>query len=314
MNMMNRTDTELGLRGVMRLDEPMDQHTSWRAGGKADRAYVPADRADLIRFVQSVPAEEPLYMVGLGSNLLVRDGGFRGTMVLLHRVLNELRFQAAAEGDGLIYAEAGVAAPKVAKYAAKHSLDGAEFLAGIPGTVGGALAMNAGCYGVETWDCVVSVSTLSRSGALRERSPEDYSVGYRNVALAHSAEEEWFVSATFKFAHGDAEQAESKIKELLNRRIASQPLSTPNAGSVFRNPERFHAARLIEASGLKGFAIGDAQVSTKHANFIVNLGEATATEIEKLIFEVRRVVQKKQGILLTPEVRIVGEPLPESTA
>ena len=267
---------DFSLRGELLHAEPMSRYTSWRAGGVADRAYVPADLSDLAHFMRTLPKDEQLYTLGLGSNLLVRDGGIRGTVVLLHRALNSLRLVAIPQGGGAIYAEAGVAAPKVAKFAAKHSLDGAEFMAGIPGTVGGALAMNAGCYGTETWDFVVSVTTIDRTGVVRERGREDFEIAYRHIRLKQQLRqleheetraagrpallfdepsEEWFVAAHFGFPMGGTNASEQKIKELLNRRLATQPLSQPNAGSVFRNPEGHHAARLIEACGLKGYAM-----------------------------------------------------------
>lgn len=314
------------LRGSLRLNEPMDRHTSWRAGGPAARYYQPADIDDLVAFMQWLAPEEPVSLLGLGSNLLVRDGGVRGTVIGLHGALNALRLEA----DGtVVYAEAGVADAKVARFAARHGLAGAEFLAGIPGTVGGALAMNAGCYGAETWQIVMKVLTIGRDGKLRERSAADYHIGYRHVALRAGDEEratgngeksaghhpfpipghpqEWFVAAWFELQQGDGEAAKQRIKALLTQRAASQPLSKPNAGSVFRNPPGDHAARLIESCGLKGLRIGGAEVSDKHANFIVNSGGATAADIEALIERVRDEVKLRCGIDLQREVRIVGE-------
>jgi UDP-N-acetylmuramate dehydrogenase len=211
--------------------------------------------------------------------------------------------------EGRVYAAAGVAAPKVARFAAQHGLQGAEFLAGIPGTVGGALAMNAGCYGAETWDIVESVRTVDRKGSVSFRRSSDFDLGYRQCQ-AKDGREEWFAAAYFKLEPGDGDASRAKIKELLARRIATQPLSLPNAGSVFRNPESDHAARLIEACGLKGFSRGGARVSEKHANFIVNPdGQGSAADIEQLILAVKKAVFEKTGIDLVPEVRIVGEPL-----
>ena len=258
-------------------------------------------------FCAHCPATEPLLAVGLGSNLLVRDGGLQGTVLLLHAALNELRL----EEDGTIYAQAGVPGAKLARFAAKHDLRGAEFFAGIPGTVGGMLTMNAGCYGSETWEIVERVQTLNRAGQLRERPFADYVIGYRHVALksesGSASAEEWFTGGWFSLKSGDAVAARKKIKELLARRINSQPLDLPNAGSVFRNPSGDHAARLIESCGLKGFHIGSAMVSSKHANFIVNTGNATAADIEAVIVAVRRTVQEQTGIELVQEVRIIGE-------
>ena len=293
------------LRGEQRRDEPMRKHTSWRAGGTADRAYRPADLEDLCLFLRGLPSTEPVFFAGLGSNLLVRDGGIRGTVVFTHGALRGFFFDDGT-GAAEIYAEAGVASPKVARFAAVHNLEGAEFFAGIPGTVGGALAMNAGCYGAETWDSAARVRTVDRSGRLQIRSPGEFSIGYRRV-IPIQALDEFFVAAWFRFRHGDGRRARQTIKDFLSRRIASQPLNEPNAGSVFRNPPGDHAARLIEACGLKGRRIGAAEVSLKHANFIVNKGDATAKDIEELITEVQETVKRKTGIELEREVQIVGE-------
>lgn len=329
-----------GLRGTLRHDVDMSRHVTWRAGGRADRVYQPADLADLLVFLRTLPAEEPVVAVGLGSNLLVRDGGLRGTVLLLHGALAELRIEPdgtlspqgggrgckAADNkvrqsetsqrlDGVdtaatttLYVQAGVPGAKLARFAARHNLGGAEFFAGIPGTLGGMLAMNAGCYGSETWGVVARVQTVTRTGVLHERVPAEYDIAYRHV-LAHSADEEWFVAAWLRLPAGDGEIARQQIKALLSKRIASQPLNLPNAGSVFRNPPGDHAARLIEQCGLKGRQIGGAQVSEKHANFIVNAGGATAADIENLINEVQAVVWQQTGIELRPEVRIIGEKL-----
>lgn len=291
-----------GLRGELRFDVPMRKHTSWRAGGVARRMYRPADLDDLLVFLRTLPEDEPLVAVGLGSNLLVRDGGLRGTVLLLHGALTELHLDA----DGTIYVEAGVAGAKLARYASLHNLRGAEFFAGIPGTVGGMLAMNAGCYGSEIWERVSQVRTVTRRGELLERTSQDYEIAYRHVALRKAAEE-WFVSATMRFEAGDGDAARQEIKALLAKRIASQPLNLPNAGSVFRNPPGDFAARLIQQCGLKGKRIGGAQVSEKHANFIVNIGDAKAADIENLINEVRATVAAQTGVQLHPEVRIIGE-------
>jgi UDP-N-acetylmuramate dehydrogenase len=317
--------------GVLLRDEPMRKHTSWRAGGNADRAYRPRDLTDLCRFLRTLPAREPVYFVGLGSNLLVRDGGVRGTVVFTHGLLKQVELVRRADGRALVYAEAGVASPKVSRLAATHDLRGAEFLAGIPGTVGGALAMNAGCYGSQTWDVVEMVLTVSRDGVVRRRVPSEYEIGYRHVALrgtgadARSTREapeqpgvppapagaEFFAACWFRFVPGDGAQARELITQFLRKRIATQPLEQPNAGSVFRNPANDYAARLIESCGLKGFAIGGAMVSPKHANFIVNTGDASAADIERLIEHVQRAVLERTGVELEREVRIIGEPAPK---
>lgn len=296
------------LRGTLREDVDMSRHTSWRAGGRAARVYQPADLADLQLYLRNLPASETVLAVGLGSNLLVRDGGLRGSVLLLHGALNELRL----EKDGAIYAQAGVPGAKLARFAASHNLRGGEFFAGIPGTVGGMLTMNAGCYGGETWIVVERVQTLDRNGVLHERVPSEYDIGYRhlhrkNSAAAATSFDEIFVGAWIRLAQGNGDDSRKEIKSLLDKRIKSQPLNLPNAGSVFRNPASDHAARLIELCGLKGKKIGGAQVSEKHANFIVNVDHASAADIENLIAEILKVVKEKTGIELHPEVRIVGE-------
>ena len=293
----------------------MSRHVTWRAGGAAARAYCPADLDDLAVFLRDLRDDEPVLMVGLGSNLLVRDGGFDGTAIFTHGALKALRLEPPpssslltphASPNSLIYAEAGVASPKLARFAANHGLVGAEFLAGIPGCVGGALAMNAGCHGSETWSHVERVLMLNRRGERIEHQPEDFEVGYRHVRLK-AASDEIFAAAWLGFPPGDGHASRERIRELLEKRAATQPLQLPNAGSVFRNPPGDHAARLIEAAGLKGANEGAARVSEKHANFIVNPeGKARASEIERLMARVQSTVLEKFGVELIREVRIVG--------
>ncbi len=302
--MMNEPQTFTMLRGKLGHDVPLARYTSWRCGGRGDRVYVPADRDDLAVFIRQLPLDAPLTIIGLGSNLLVRDGGIRGTVVILSAALNVL-----ALADGEIHAEAGVSSPKVARFAAKHGFADAEFLAGIPGTVGGALAMNAGCYGGETWRYVARVEVLTRAGTFDVRTASSYATGYRSVRRADGgAPDGIFTAAWFAFPRGDGRAARERIAELLRRRIATQPLDLPNAGSVFRNPPGDHAARLIESCGLKGYALGEARVSEKHANFIVNpRGAAKAADIEAIIAHVRDVVRERTGVDLVPEVQTMGE-------
>jgi UDP-N-acetylmuramate dehydrogenase len=286
----------------IRKDEPMAQHVTWRAGGAIAQAGFPRDLDDLAGFMATLRHDEPLLMVGLGSNLLIRDGGFDGTAIFTHGALNTIRL----ETDGTVYAEAGVASPKVARFAANHNFSAAEFLAGIPGTLGGALAMNAGCHGGEIWSYVERVLMLNRKGELVERTPADFAIAYRHVGLKESTDE-IFVAAWLRFPAGDAETARTRIRELLEKRIATQPLQLPNAGSVFRNPPGDHAARLIEAAGLKGIREGGAQVSEKHANFIVNPGgKGTASAIESFIGRIQVVIREQFGVELVREVRILG--------
>lgn len=280
--------------------EPLARYTSWRVGGPADQLVLAHSVEALQQFLQALPAQELITFIGLGSNVLVRDGGVRGTVVVMHQALQRLEMQGEQ-----IYAEAGVTCAKLARFAAKHDREGAEFMAGIPGTVGGALAMNAGCYGGETWQWVTQVKTIHRSGQIQMRGRAEYQASYRHVV--HPANDEWFLAGWFEVPAGDGQGSAEKIKALLSQRLSSQPLNMPSAGSTFRNPEGDFAARLIEASGLKGMTIGGAQVSEKHANFIVNLGHATASDIEALIATIKSIVKEKQGIELMQEVKVIGE-------
>jgi UDP-N-acetylmuramate dehydrogenase len=289
-----------GLRGRLLQDEPMSRHTSWRVGGPADRYFEPADIGDLAIFLASLPAGEPLLWIGLGSNLLVRDAGVRGTVINTSGLsaLNWL-------GDGRLRAEAGVPCAKVARTCARGGFTGAEFLCGIPGSMGGALAMNAGAFGGETWSIVERAETIDRGGNLHTRTRAGFSIGYREVHLPVA--EEWFVAAVLTVqpdAHGGGE---NRIRALLARRAATQPTGQPSCGSVFRNPPDDFAGRLIEAAGLKGRRIGGAFVSEKHANFIITEEGACARDLEALINLVQDEVERRNGIRLMPEVRIVGE-------
>jgi len=302
--MMHEPTAFTALRGTLTQDLSLARYTSWRCGGSADRVYLPADRDDLVAFVLQLPVDEPVTVIGLGSNLLILDGGVRGTVIVMHAALNALELR-----DRLIYAQSGVASPKVARFAATHGLAGAEFLAGIPGTIGGALAMNAGCYGGETWGFVARVEVVTRAGSVEERLPSAYTIGYRTVrSVDAAASNDIFSAAWFDFPEGDGQAARERIAELLRWRGATQPLNLPNAGSVFRNPPGEHAARLIESCGLKGYTVGGASVSEKHANFIVNpQGRAMAADIEAIIAHVRGTVRARAGVDLEPEVRVIGE-------
>ncbi len=291
--------TELKLRGVMRVDEPLSRHTTWRVGGPARSFYQPADCVDLINFLQQLSADEPLLWIGLGSNLLVRDGGFPGTVIATQGCLMAM----ALTDEQTVRVEAGVATAQVARFATRHSLTGVEFLAGIPGTLGGALAMNAGAFGSEIWQRVAWVETVDRFGRLHKRQKREFKIGYREV---EGVAGEWFLAAHLELEQGDSAETVTHIRQLLDRRAATQPTRQPSCGSVFRNPEGDHAARLIEAAGLKGRRIGGAEVSEKHANFIINTGEATAADIEALIALVQQEVEQQSGIHLKTEVHRVG--------
>lgn len=284
--------------GQLRRDEPMSLHTSWRVGGCADFYFTPADLADLQHYLSDLDPDSAITWVGLGSNMLVRDGGIRGHVIAPLNGLKQIR----QGDDGVIYAQSGVTCAKLAKYCQKLGLGGADFLAGIPGTVGGALAMNAGAFGSETWTFVEQVSLINRSGDLIERQAAEFTIGYRSVS---QFEEEWFVAGHFRFSRKNSAQ-DAGIKQLLQQRNASQPIGQPSCGSVFKNPPAKHAAQLIEAAGLKGFCLGAACVSDKHANFIISGPETRATEIEALIRLIQQRVKAQFDVSLETEVRILG--------
>jgi UDP-N-acetylmuramate dehydrogenase len=279
-------------------DEPLSRHTSWHVGGPADVFFMPRDREELIAFLRALPDDVPLLWLGLGSNLLVRDGGIRGVVIKTQDALGRLE----RRGELGVYAEAGVPCAKLARQCARWQLGPAAFFAGIPGTVGGALAMNAGAFGGETWPLVREVETVSRDGIVRTRAAAEYRTAYRSVTAP--ADGEWFLAATLEL---EASPDETGMRELLERRRQTQPIGEWSCGSVFTNPPGDHAARLIEASGLKGTRIGGAVVSQKHANFILNEGEARASDIESLIARVQAEVERRHGVRLHPEVRVVGE-------
>lgn len=285
----------------VRREEPLSRHTSWHVGGPAEVLFNPSNREDLAAFLRSVPAGVPIQWIGLGSNLLVRDGGVRGIVISTHGTLDTLE----RLDDTTVRAEAGVACARIARQCIRWGLGPAEFFAGIPGTLGGALAMNAGAFGGETWSHVRRVETIDRNGTLHRRERHEYRVSYRHVVPPVA--EEWFICAHLNFEQRPGAH-EDEVRTLLERRKASQPIGEWSCGSVFTNPHGDHAARLIETAGLKGFRIGDASVSQKHANFIINHGEATAADVETLIGHVRATVERVHGVSLTPEVRIVGVP------
>jgi UDP-N-acetylmuramate dehydrogenase len=291
----------MDVQGELLYDEPLSRHTSWRVGGPADVFFKPSSIDDLSAFFKVLDEDTPLFWLGAGSNLLVRDGGIRGVVIAAARLLRSID-----RIDRLtVRAGAGLPCTQLARQCIRWGLGPSEFFAGIPGTVGGALTMNAGAHGGETWERVESVRTIDRAGEVHERAPAEYTVGYRSVT---GPANEWFLEATMRF-DPDVTPSMATLDAMLERRKATQPLGLPSCGSVFRNPPDDHSAKLIEAAGLKGHRIGGAEVSTKHANFIINTGDATATDIEELVEHVRQTVQDKHGVTLKHEVRIVGEVL-----
>lgn len=297
----------LAPRGQLACGEPMSRHCSWRTGGMAEVFFEPADRDDLLAFLRAAPPDLPLTWVGLGSNLLVRDGGLPGAVILTARALGGI----ARHGDQFTV-ESGVPCAKLARQVARAARTGAEWLAGIPGSVGGALAMNAGAFGSEMWDAVLAVETVDRAGHLHWRERAAFRVSYRAV---EGPAEEWFLACKLQFAPAaQAAEALSRVREMLARRSESQPTGVASCGSVFRNPAGDYAGRLIEAAGLKGACEGGCHVSAKHANFIVNDGAASAADIERLIGRIQATVLTRFGVRLEPEVRILGLPAAQTPA
>ncbi len=315
---------ELGkLRGVLKLNEPLAKYTTWKIGGNAECFYQPKDSDDIVKILQLIPDSTPVYWIGLGSNLLIRDAGVNGLIIYSNGVLNELDIQCPEGQDKnkeicLITSQVGVACAIFSRKVANYGINGAEFLSGIPGTIGGALAMNAGAFGGETWRYVRQVETINQYGQRFLRTPDDYLISYRSIRLKDTITkenrekgnaQEWFLSATFGFEKDEKglQKSKAKIKRLLNKRAQSQPTKQANAGSVFKNPENDYAARLIESCGLKGKTINGAQISEKHANFIVNIGNAKSQDVEKLIAEIKNKIWLKYAIKLETEIRIIGQ-------
>ena len=287
------------VQGDVRANEPMSKHTSWRVGGPAATFYVPASIDDLAGFLRALDPAVPVFWFGVGSNLLVRDGGIPGVVISATRILRSIE---RTDEHG-ITAGSGLPCTQLARQCIRWGLGPSEFFAGIPGTLGGALAMNAGAHGGETWERVASVRTIDRRGNIHERLPDEYTVAYRSVT---GPADEWFIEARLSF-DPDVTPSMEQMQEMLARRKATQPLGLPSCGSVFRNPPGDFAARLIETAGLKGYSIGDAEVSEKHANFIINRDHASATDVEALISHVQQTVAEVHGVELVHEVRIVGE-------
>lgn len=288
-------------QGELLFDEPLASYTTWRVGGLAKQLYKPLNKDDLTAFLRQLPKTEKVVFLGLGSNSLIRDSGFSGTIVLTQGCLMDMRLT----DEQTVLVEAGVSCATMARFCARNYLVGGEFLAGIPGTLGGALRMNAGCFGSETWKWVQTVETISRQGQNTIREPSTFAIAYRQVL---GLEDDYFVAGTFRFEKGDKEASLQLIKKLLAHRALTQPTNEYNCGSVFRNPPGDFAARLIEACGLKGQQCGNAMVSEKHANFIINQdGLATAKDIESLITLVQDTVFAKTQIKLIREVHIIGD-------
>ena len=288
-------------KDVIYSDVSMKKYNSWRVGGFAEHYVEVSSEAALQKIFSINKVKKPITVIGVGSNLLIRDGGIKGTVINLSRGLKSIFLD-----QHLIFAECGGSCSSLARFSAKNNKKNCAFLAGIPGSVGGALAMNAGCYGGEIWQFVSKVKIMNHEGDINIKDKQSFEIGYRSVK---KKEDEIFIGAWFDFPskENDDENEEQKIDDLLKLRRISQPLNWPTAGSTFRNPEKNFAAKLIEEVGLKGYQIGDARISNKHANFIENIGDATAKDIEQLIYLAQEKVEELKKIRLQLEVKIIGE-------
>ena len=277
---------------MIKFNEPMSKHCSLRTGGQTSQFFVPQDEAALSNFLKNNKTQ--LLFVGLGSNLLVRDRGFDGTTI------HTKNFNSLDISKDFIDSGAGTSLAKLSRFSQANLKYGAEFLSAIPGSVGGALAMNAGAFGSEIWQYVVSVKTINLTGDIQERFPSDYKINYRSVI--HHFSGEFFISARFNF---DLKQPQDNVRDLLHKRNSTQPIGLASCGSVFKNPKDTYAAKLIESSGLKGFCIGGACVSEKHANYIINQNNASAMDIENLIAHIQNIIKDKHNVELETEIIII---------
>ena len=284
----------------MRLDCPMKEYTSFRAGGNAALLIEPGDMAELFSAAEACRKEHlPMLVMGNGSNLLFRDEGYEGVVVRMGAGIGRIH----AEGN-VIFAEAGALLSAVAKEAARHSLSGLEFASGIPGSLGGAVFMNAGAYGGEMKDVLLSTMALSENGMMKDRKTADMKLGYRSSIFQETGE--IIIGVKLLLTPGRQSEIQEKMRELTAKRNEKQPVSLPSAGSFFKRPEGHFAGKLIEDCGLKGLSLGGARVSPLHAGFIVNEGDATAKDILELMRVIQETVYDKTGVRLEPEVRIVG--------
>lgn len=286
---------------MIKIDEPMKNHTSFKIGGPAD-IYVAPSTIEQLKFALEVCKEHnmPYFILGNGSNLLVKDGGYRGVMIHILKNMNEIKVE-----DNEVYAQAGALLVKVANTCLDHSLTGFEFAHGIPGSIGGAVYMNAGAYGGEMKQVILSADVINQDGELKTLTNEDLELGYRTSKIQTG--DMIVVGARIGLNKGNYDEINDTIKDFANRRRTKQPLTVPSAGSTFKRPEGYYAGKLIMDAQLRGFRIGDAGVSDKHCGFIVNLGEATSKEVIELIRHIQCTVKEAFGQDLHPELKVIGE-------
>ena len=299
--MILQCDTE-NLKGSLHFDYGLKRLNTWRVGGAADCFFKADDVTTLSYFLKHCAADHPIFYLGLGSNVLVRDGGIRGIVISLGSGFNWIEPRV----DNTICAGASTSCAQLARFYVNNGLPGLEFMVGIPGTLGGALRMNAGAFGGEIWQHTVAIEIIDRQGLRKKRARSEIDVGYR---FADLADDECIISAEFKQPQKieAKDELREQLKTYLEMRNRTQPTNVPTCGSVFKNLQGSSAGRLIEECGLKSYTIGNAMVSEKHANFIVNKGSATADNIEKLISHIQAVVMEHSGVHLQPEVVIIGE-------
>lgn len=291
----------LGSENVLK-EEPMKNHTTFRVGGPADWLVTPTEEEQIRDVVNLLRAEKvPYYVMGNGSNLLVGDKGYRGVIIQLGKNLSQIRMTE----EGVLYAQAGALLSKIAAEAFAQGLTGFEFASGIPGTLGGAVMMNAGAYGGEMKHVLKDALALTADGELRVLPVEQMALGYRTSIFAQNGD--IVLSAQIRLQPGSPEEIRAYMDELKEKRITKQPLEYPSAGSTFKRPEGYFAGKLIEDTGLRGFQVGGAQVSEKHCGFVINKGQATAADILSLIEQVSDRVEAKFGVRLEPEVKRIGE-------
>ena len=285
------------LKGRLREDVSLKDYNTWKIGGKAEYFFEPSDIKDLKLFLELLQ-NTPITFLGNGSNVLIRDGGISGCVICLKNTLNNY----FVKDEEYIF-EAGLSCMKMAQITARENYEGLEHLCGIPGSLGGALAMNAGCYGGNIWDHVSTVSLINNDGEIIKKNKNDFIIGYRNTSLK---ENNFFISAVFKLRKNKLKNSLEKIKEFLQDRRSKQPTGLLSCGSVFKNPKNLYAAKIIESIGLKGYKIGGACISEKHANFIISDKSTKSIDIEKLINFTQKEVFKKKEVILETEVKFIG--------